>query len=143
MKFKYRKIELPKSDAFPERHFALRPIIPIFFRIPKSGRKIGYEALVDSGADYNIFPAQVAEIMGLDITRGRLDIFAGVGGGKYRAYFHPVKMCIGEWEYDTDCAFSYDVAPWGYGVLGQRGFFDRAAVRFNYQKEEIEIEPIK
>lgn len=139
MKFKYRKIELPKNDAFPERHFVFRPIIPVFFKIPNQERKLGYEALVDSGADYNIFPAQVAEIMGLDVKSGKLDVYGGVGGGKYEAYIHKVEILIGGWEYEVECAFSYDFAPWGYGILGQKGFFDLFSVKFDYRKEEIEI----
>ncbi|MEK9186449.1 MAG: hypothetical protein AAB885_02570 [Patescibacteria group bacterium] len=141
MKFEYKKIELPKSDAFLRGHFALRPIIPVFFKIPNANRKIGYEALVDSGADYNIFPAQIAEIMGLNVKKGRLDVFGGVGGGKYAAYFHKVKMFIGGWEYEIDCGFSYDFAPWGYGIVGQKGFFDLFVIKFDYLKKEIEIKP--
>ena len=143
MKFQYRKVALPKSDAFPERHFALRPVIPVFFKIPDGDRRIGYEALVDSGADYNIFPAQVAEIIGLDVNDGRLDIYGGVGGGKFEAYFHKVKIYIGGWEHSVDCAFSYDFAPWGYGILGQKGFFDLFIVKFDLLKEEIELKERK
>lgn len=143
MKFEYKPVELPKSDAFLERHFAFRPIIPIFFKAPNGDRKIGYEALVDSGADYNIFPAQIGEIIGLDIKSGKIDYFGGVGGGKYEAYFHKVKITVGGWEYAVDCAFSYDIAPWGHGIVGQEGFFDIFVIKFDYQKKEIELKPRK
>ena len=34
---------------------------------------------------------------------------------------------------------SDDIANDGYGILGQKGFFDIFSVTFDYQKEEIEL----
>jgi hypothetical protein len=31
--------------------------------------------------------------------------------------------------------------PFGYGVVGQQGFFDRFRVTFDYQDAEIELTP--
>ena len=36
---------------------------------------------------------------------------------------------------------SYDIADDSYGILGQRGFFDIFSVKFEYQKERIELVP--
>ncbi|MDO8259932.1 MAG: hypothetical protein Q7T50_00350 [Candidatus Magasanikbacteria bacterium] len=40
-----------------------------------------------------------------------------------------------------NCGFSYDIAKHGYGVLGQKGFFDLFAVKFDLKKEQIELTP--
>lgn len=53
MKFKYQKILAKESEAFPKRKFILRPVIPII--LGQEDKKVGYKALIDSGADYNIF----------------------------------------------------------------------------------------
>lgn len=39
----------------------------------------------------------------------------------------------------TIVGFSYDIAKHGFGILGQRGFFDKFAVKFDLSKEEIEL----
>ena len=72
MKFEYKKFPIPYSDAFSTRHFSSRPVIPIIIKNPVNGRTIGYEALIDSGADFNILPAEVGEIIGLDIKNGKM-----------------------------------------------------------------------
>ena len=137
MKFSYQKIQAEKSEAFPKRRFILRPIIPVIFKI--GGKKVGYKALIDSGADYNIFHAELAEILGLDVKNGRKENFGGISGGQLTAYFHSINAEIGGWEYKIYCGFSYDIPSFGYGVFGQKGFFDNFAVKFDLAKEEIEL----
>ena len=34
-----------------------------------------------------------------------------------------------------------DMSPYGYGVVGQIGFFDLFVVTFDYAREELEIVP--
>jgi len=68
MKFEYKRFRVADSPDFT------RPIIPILIRNPRdpSSAAIGYEALVDSGADYCVFPAEVAELLDIDIMAGEL-----------------------------------------------------------------------
>lgn len=120
MKFRYQKIAAKGSEAFPERKFILRPVIPIILEY--QDKKVGYKALIDSGADYNIFHTQVREILGLEIKFGKREIFGGISGEKLTAYFHFINAEIGGWKYKLYCGFSYDIPPFGYGVLGQKDF---------------------
>ena len=64
MKFKYLKFPAPKETDFFGKTI-LRPIIPIFLSTNK--RTVRYQALIDSGADFCIFDAEVGEYIGLDI----------------------------------------------------------------------------
>lgn len=137
MKFRYQKIQAQKSVAFPERKFILRPIIPVVLIL--KDKKVGYKALLDSGADYNIFHGELGEILGLDVKNGKMENFGGISGGQLIAYFHSVGAEIGGWEYKLYCGFSYDIPSFGYGVLGQKGFFDNSVVKFDLTKEEIEL----
>lgn len=59
------------------------------------------------------------------------------GGAK--AYIHRVSVNIGGKSYETDIGFSYDISKYGYGVLGQKGFFDMFVVIFDLEKERIEL----
>lgn len=46
----------------------LRPVLPI--KVVNGGTVVGYEVLVDSGADVNIFDREIGELIGLDIEGG-------------------------------------------------------------------------
>ncbi len=82
MKFDYLKLPLSeRSDFFGTS--ILKPIIPI--EIGYEGRPVKYFALVDSGADFCIFDAQIAELLGIDVRSGKLEEFGGIqstGPGK-------------------------------------------------------------
>jgi len=103
--------------------------------------KTGYMALIDSGADYCFFHSEIAEVMNLDWQKGKRLNFVGVTGQKATSYFHNVDLYIGGWEFKVYCGFSDAISPKGFGVLGQIGFFDQFIVKFDLEKEEIEIKP--
>ena len=65
MKFKYKRFRIFPTPAFPQRRYLLRPIIPLL--ITYKGKTIGYEVLLDSGADFCIFHAEIGEYLGLRV----------------------------------------------------------------------------
>ena len=137
MKFNYFKFPLPESSEFFGRSI-LKPVIPV--KISFRGREIKYAALIDSGADFCIFDAEVGEFLGIDIRSGVREIFGGIqekGGAS--AYLHRVDINIGGWDYNIMVGFSYDIARHGFGILGQKGFFDIFVVKFDLLKGEIEL----
>lgn len=137
MKFDYFKLLLPqRSDFFGTT--ILKPIIPI--KVSSKNNVLRYAALIDSGADFCILDAEIGEYLGLDIRSGRKEIFGGIqerGGAE--AFLHEVILNIGGWDYKTTVGFSYDIAKHGFGILGQKGFFDIFVVKFDLIKEEIEL----
>ena len=58
MKFRYKKYG----------HGVLRPVIPI--EVIYKNNPVPYEVLIDSGADFCIFDAQIADILGIDVESG-------------------------------------------------------------------------
>ena len=122
MKFRYHKLDLnPKSDFFGKT--ILKPIIPI--KISKAGIELQYGALIDSGADLCILDAQIGDYLGINVKTGMEVPFGGIqnlGGAK--AYIHTVTLNIGGLEFRTEVGFSDDISKNGYGILGQKGFFD-------------------
>lgn len=139
MKFKYRKFNLtPASDFFGKS--ILKPIIPI--KVSQPVTTLQYAALIDSGADFCIFDAQIGEYLGLNIKKGTQIQFGGIqdfGGAK--AYLHKVNLEIGGHNIRTDIGFSYDISKDGFGILGQKGFFDIFVVKFDLMKEMVELKP--
>lgn len=139
MKFHYHKLLLPRrSDYFGTS--LSKPIIPI--KISVGEIEIKYAALIDSGADFCIFDAEIGEYLGLDIKNGRREEFGGIQErGGATAFLHNIVLNIGGTEYKTTIGFSYDIARHGFGILGQKGFFDIFIVKFDLLKEEIELKP--
>ncbi len=131
MKFRYKKIG---------SHF-LRPVIPI--EILYGSQAVRYEVLVDSGADCNILPAEIGELLGVDIERGKLDTVGGITGGGMPYFIHKVSIRVGGWAYTVPVGFMPNMPTLGYGVVGQRGFFDLFKVTFDFLTAEAELRPYK
>lgn len=119
----------------------LRPVIPI--KVSCKDRFLEYEVLVDSGADICIFDAQIGELLGIDIVSGEKQMAAGITGVVEPYYLHTVDAEIGGWPFRMKVGFLPNIARLGYGVVGQRGFFDTFIVKFDFLKEEIELIPRK
>lgn len=137
MKFDYKKVPIvPRSPYLGTS--VLRPIIPII--ITYKGISLKYDALIDSGADICILHAEIGEYLGINIKSGLKYEFGGIQAlGNAVAHMHEVTINIGGYDIQTTIGFSYDIAKWGYGILGQKGFFNLFKVQFDYRKEEIEL----
>jgi hypothetical protein len=127
MKFKYKRYSKE----------IIRPVIPI--EISYNGREIAYEALVDSGADACIFDAQLGEALGINISAGEENRVSGITGALESYFVHPVTIRVGGFSFDIEAGFLPNIAKMGYGIIGQKGFFDLFIVKFDYKKEEIEL----
>jgi len=133
MKFRYKDYG---ENVMGDR--MIRPVIPI--KLINGGQVVQYEVLVDSGADRSIFHSDAADMLGLKMTAGKRGEFTGATGGQATMYIHPVEIEVGGWRFETEIGFA-DVlglkdVP---GLAGQIGFFDLFTVKFDYQKEELEI----
>lgn len=125
---------------FPYKNYGggiYRPVIPI--EVAYHGVSVPYEVLVDSGADACIFDAQLTDILRFDVTAGRPHDVSGITGEKETYYVHPVSISVGGWQYEIEAGFLQRIGRFGYGVVGQRGFFDRLVVSFDYQKKVLEL----
>ncbi len=137
MKFPYHKLSLyPPSPYFGS--FILKPIIPVTLIV--NDKTLRYTALIDSGADFSIFDAEIGEYLGIPVREGHREEFGGIQGqGDAVAFLHEVILNIGGNNYKTKIGFSYDIARHGFGILGQKGFFEIFVVKFDFVSEEIEI----
>ena len=133
MQFPYKKFKLTDGTEL------LKPIIPIGLLF--NGKLIKYEALIDSGADFNIFNAEIGELLGIDIRSGKKVKFSGIAGKPFEVFLHTITIKIGGWQYKIVAGFSYEISPYGFGILGQRGFFDLFRVKFIFSKGIVEITP--
>lgn len=127
---------------FPYKRYSgtiLRPVIPILMRY--GTRELQYEALVDSGADVSLFDWEIGADLGINIKRGISYEILGVGGGIVTYYFHFVSLAVDGILYRTKVGFTGN--PTGqatpYGIVGQKGLFDKFIVGFDFLKREITL----
>ena len=122
-KLDYRKFPAAPTEPFPRRKSVVRPVVPV--ALINGSNRVRVYALIDSGADYCIFHAEIGEQLGLQIESGKSLPFSGIAGAGH--------------EFGCYAGFSRDIQDLPYGILGQVGFFDVFKVSFDYKKEKIEL----
>ena len=75
--------------------------IEIFF----SNKSVRLLALIDTGADYTIFPRTIAQKLNIPMENGKIKILEGAGG-TILARVHPVKINIAGIKIKTVACFS-------------------------------------
>ncbi len=114
----------------------LRPVIPI--EIHYNNLEVPYEVLVDSGADISIFDSSLASILGINIFIGIKKQIIGATGFPENMYLHTILIKVGDLKFKIEVGFM-NINTNSYGIVGQKGFFNKFIVKFDLKKEEIEI----
>ena len=137
MKFPYTKLFLNTQP---------RPYLKVFLR---KGFHTSNEvmALVDSGADYPIFPMEIArDYLKLDLTKAESRTFSGTTGVQQTAHLAEVLMTVMEpggktlCELPITCHFCDTFQMAGGVLLGQIGFFSCFKTTFFQPEQHFEIE---
>ena len=131
--FRYKKIYID-----PITGPVFRPIIPI--EVTKKSSSFPTEALLDTGADFCIFSGEIAKVLGIKMESGDPHGIEGVGGAKTRGYLHNIGLTIpGFLMYSSWGFFSDDLNDMNHAILGQRGFFEKYKVSFEYKKKLVVV----
>jgi hypothetical protein len=122
-----------------------RPIIPV--RLTYLGNSVNTTALIDSGADFNIFPLSLAKDIGLNLNFNKSVVFRGVGENspKLTGYMGILDVVIynkGEAvKFSSPILFTEDIPSNGISLLGEFGFFDHLEkVSLLYKRGKILLE---
>lgn len=128
---------MSRGLAFPYKRIdgRFRPIIPI--ELTHNTKSIRYEALVDSGADTSIIPGDIGRAIGIDVESGDRFELGGVTGENQTGYFHTVTLKVGNHSYQTKVGFMNNMREGSFGMVGQKGFFDRFAIKFDYAERKL------
>lgn len=132
--FSYTSLEYPPTDAFPSGYTARRPLIVGRLREPTQSKFVTCAMLVDSGADNCLFPASFLPLLGLDQIDLKMQMTSGVGSMANPTYYADViiEIPVGAGTSLTTsvrAGFTVGMDSHGFGLLGQRGFFDHFAWR--------------
>lgn len=137
MKFRYQKI--PFHGYNPQRPLIARPFIPVILHYKNKATRAPYYALLDSGADNVLLPAELAAEVGIeDVTLGRSEPILSVIGQKADVYYHDAALqLVGDSRIlELPVGFSeFIYIP----LLGRRFFSNFKAVVFSEQKEVVEF----
>lgn len=136
-----------------------RYIFPYGFGIKENGRVITFPAvkitlikekpyqefsfliLVDSGAEVSLFTRSDAELLGIELEKGKRIEIGTVSGEKFSAFLHPVNLRIGEEVFKIKAAFSErDGIP---RVLGRNPIFSYFFIVFDDEDKNTIFIPRK
>jgi hypothetical protein len=90
-----------------------------------------------------LFHSSLAELLGIELKKGRQQKFFGIAGAGIDVYFHKVKLKLvgGAESIVIDAGFTESN---GVGaILGQSDFFEHYQIKFERYKERLEILPAK
>lgn len=128
--FPYTLFPTGPTPGFPKGRIAPRPLLKL--TIKNREQSLNCYGLVDSGADYCCFPLSFAAAMGLDPLAATLDGAAGLGSYNVPTYFREIGIDLqGIAQFRAYVGFTTGLENWGFGLLGQTGFFDRFKVTFD------------
>ena len=135
LKFPYQKLLI--KDSCAKIHEVYRPLIPVHIIVGKNSL-LSY-GLIDSGADISLFDAAFCEKLGLILHKGKKQTLQGIGHGRITFFIHEIQIKIGTYQVRTHVGFSKEISHIPFGLLGQKGFFEKFRVAFNYPKKWIEV----
>ena len=135
LSFRYKSIQRSKGSV-------KAPHIPVNL-ISKSLMSIEFIALLDSGADVSIIPKDVAELLGIDLTKER-DISRGIGG-EIEVINTKININIRKGHESYDLTIPVQVALNGNTIpviLGRAGFFDKFKITFDQSNELVSLKRV-
>jgi hypothetical protein len=149
VKLPYSILPAEADAAFPERTSVSRPIVAL--HLARDGKEMVVFAIVDSGADQCVFPASIAEALGIRIPNQRASAFSGSSQLSQVAYFDQVQATILPMDapniepgqeplsFPLYAGFCETLEHVGMGLLGQEGFFSRFTLRFETAQNYFEV----
>ena len=131
MKFKF-----PFQVAFGDKI----PILDV--RVTNKDNKVStnYRAMLDSGAFANVFHAEIAQVLGINLSNIKQTVsFGGVKRSRQmKGKPYIVELMVVQkgksYKFDSYVIFSNEISNTGIPLLGRQGFFDQFdEICFNYK----------
>ena len=138
----YKRVATDQRGDF-SRSVRYVPIIDTTLEYNKKRLQGTFDSVVDSGADYCVFPAEYGVSIGVDIEKGKRLPTHGVGGREI-LYFHTIRGIVnieGEFfQFKCFAGFSRKMNQRGVGLLWRKGFFNLfSKVTFNEDKRNLHL----
>ncbi len=119
-------------------------MVPVTLISP-TGRCVTTVALVDSGADWCLFPAKWLRRLGLRLKAGREGYLRGIKqtDGSIRCYYHRLTLQVGSTtKVNCEVGFSSEIGDDIYDQLvGRIAVFDRLQFAFRQKRGILYVQP--
>ena len=117
-----------------------QPVIPLGIKFPL--RWVPLDVYVDSGAEYTVIEAGIAESVGFDYRQGNR-IYLRVGDGSLiSVYLHYLEVQLGSVQLRCRVGFSQQLKV-NYNVLGKADIFEDFRVCFSQKQRLITFETLE
>lgn len=128
--------EYPYLRTFEDDQY--RPVIDV--NLSCGAITFPITAIIDSGADMTLISADIAPVLGIDLSQYPKDRITGIVAGGSDAYLVPVTMVIPEFKDDPVDTKVLFVPGLVTGMLiGQEGFFDKFQVSFDKRRKKFKL----
>lgn len=125
----YTKLPIPAGKNSPEK-IIYCPLLETKLYNEQHETHFTFASVVDSGADFCVFPAKYGSIIGLDIKKGQNVVTTGVGGQEV-LYFHKIKIEVyiknEIWKATVEAGFSYKMNKKAWDCSEGKGFLTSLA----------------
>ena len=122
---------------YVERRGRPYPLVPVTLR---AREELTIYALVDSGAVVSLFPEDVANAIGLDLSKGETLYLTGLGGYIKGKHVPNVEVVIGAFRLRIPVVF-VPYTPIELAVLGRKGFFEAFEITFREWERKLIVKP--
>jgi len=112
------------------------PVIDVTFSVP--ARPLTLKALVDSGATFSVFRAEVLEYLGIPLARGERVYLEGIGG-RILGYRHRIPAQVGSKKFPLTVIFSQELVV-SFNLLGRDNFFREFLVSFDERSRVVRLQ---
>lgn len=135
--YKFYYTPVLQKDKKGNDIYTPKPLINLAINYKKS-KPLTIWFLVDSGADFNLLPGYLGDLLKINVKKGKKRLASGIGDIQIESFFHEgIGIFIEGHKIETNAYFSYQQK---IPLLGQNGFFDKCEkVLFNRKEEEIII----
>ncbi len=115
------------------------PIIPISMK--RENEWIEFDAYINTGASSCLFPADVAEILKIDLEKGEVKKVILGDGNTLTVYIHNLPIFLAGKEFIAPIGFSKGLGI-NFAIIGRKGIFEQFIICFNEKEKWIGFEPI-
>lgn len=125
--------------TFPYSKNAIGESFPLVnFILYHKNHLVRSSALIDSGAVISIFREEVAEMLGIEIEKGK-EIYLGGIGSKIKGYIHKIEIEIAGKKFIIPIVFSHEYTV-SLNLLGREVFFKNFKITFEEKKNYLKLE---
>lgn len=115
------------------------PVVDVTLAV--SRHPLTIKVLVDSGASFSVFRAEVLEYLGIPLARGMRMSLEGIGG-RIVGYRHHIPAQVGATRFLLTVVFSQELTV-SFNLLGRDNFFHRFRVIFDEQHRVVRLRPYR